>query len=405
MTSSSDAPVSPNASSDVSSASPAPSRRRLWLALGGVGMGALLTAGLLLGRPQPANAEPAASTNPIVKGESVQLHPEGPQWKYIELAVAAEAPVLAPLPAPGRVGLDERRTASVGAPLAGRVDQVRVRVGDRVKAGDKLFSVRSGAWAELDREVKSNSTQVADKQRVADRVRELVGLQAAPEKELLAAETELRQAKLSLEAARARQSSLAVAAEGDNLFWVNAPRAGTVVDLDVVSNQEVTPERDAPLARISDLAQVLVVADVQEADASDLAEGQSVLVRTQSSGLERQGTVERVSEVVDPQRRTVEVRVRVLNEDRALRPNAFVEVSPTAPAGVLRVRVPASAVVTDGTRSVIFVARDEGRLERVAVTTGRRRDGTVEVRDGLGVGSRYVSRGALLLENTIELAN
>jgi cobalt-zinc-cadmium efflux system membrane fusion protein len=292
----------------------------------------------------------------------------------------------------------------MGAPLAGRVDQVRVRLGDRVKAGERLFSVRSGAWADLERELKGAETEVANQQRIADRVRELVGLQAAPEKELVAAEAELHQAWLALKAARAKKASLAVSAEGDNLFWVTAPRAGTVVDVDVVANQEVTPERDGPLVRLSDLGEVLVIADVQETDAADLREGQSALVRTQSGAVERRGTVERISEVVDPRRRTVEVRLRVANEDRALRPNAFVEVTPEAASAVKRVRVPASAVVTDGARSVVFVAREAGRLERVAVMTGRRRDGQVEVRQGLEPGSRYVARGALLLENTIELA-
>ena len=383
-------------------------RRPRWLAALGLGLGAALLAGpVLLGPLSAAGAEPAspAPSGPVVKGENVLLPPDGPQWRYIELAVASEAPALAPLPAPGRVELDERRTASVAAPMAGRVDQVRVRIGDRVKTGDKLFSVRSGAYADLEREVKSATTQVTDKQRVAERVRELVGLQAAAEKDLLTAETDLRQAQLALEAARAKQASLSVSAEGDNLYWVAASRAGTMVDLDVVANQAVAPERDKPLARISDLNEVLVIADVPEMDASDLHEGQAVTVRTQTDGEEKRGTVERVSEVVDPQRRTVEVRIRVPNEDRVLRPNAFVEVSPEAPAGIKRVRVPASAIVTDGARSVIFVAREPGRLERVQVTAGRRRDGSVEVRSGLEAGSRYVVRGALLLQNTIELAN
>ncbi|WNG14724.1 efflux RND transporter periplasmic adaptor subunit [Cystobacter fuscus] len=389
----------------MTASSSRPPRRPVLLAAAGLGVGAAISLGLVLGRPSIAEAEPTPASGPVVKGESVHLPPEGPQWQYIELAVAAEASALAPLPAPGRVDLDERRTASMGAPLAGRVDQVRVRIGDRVKAGDRLFSVRSAAYADLDREQKSAETEVADKQRVAERLRELVSLQAAPEKELLAAEAELRQAKLALEAARAKRASLSVSAEGDNLFWVTAPRAGTVVDLDVVSNQEVTPDRDKPLARISDLSEVLVIADMQESDAADLREGQRAIVRTQSGAVERRGTVERVSEVVDPRRRTVEVRVRVVNEDRVLRPNAFMEVTPEAPADVRRVRVPASAVVTDGARSVVFVAREAGRLERVAVTTGRRRDGEVELRAGLETGSRYVARGALLLENTIELAD
>ena len=115
--------------------------------------------------------------------------------------------------------------------------------------------------------------------------------------------------------------------------------------------------------------------------------------------------IERVSEVVDPRRRTVAVRVRVANGDRALRPNAFVEVTAWPTGGIQRVRVPASAVVTNGERSVVFVLRDEGRLERVPVTVGRRRDGEVDLRAGLAANSRYVARGALLLENTLELAD
>jgi len=380
-------------------------RRPRWFTAASLGLGAVVTLGMMLGCSTAAVAEPPSAITPVVKGESVQLAPDGPQWQYIELAVAAEAPALVPLPAPGRVDLDLRRTASVGTPLTGRVDALRVRIGDRVKAGDKLFSVRSAAFADLDRELKSAETEVADKQRVADRVRALVQLQAAPEKDLQAAESELRQAKLVLQGAQAKRSSLSVAVDGDNLFWVKAPRSGTVVDLDLVDNQEVTPERDRPLVRISDLDEVLVLADVQESDAAALREGQEVSISTQGGKVVRQGTIERVSEVVDPLRRTVSVRARVLNADRALRPNAFVEVAPVASSGATRVRVPASAVVTNGEHSVVFVARDAGRLERVPVTVGRRRDGAVDLIAGLDAGNRYVSRGALLLENTIELAD
>ncbi|WP_224361276.1 efflux RND transporter periplasmic adaptor subunit [Hyalangium versicolor] len=383
-----------------------PSSRRvpLWIAFAG---GACIVAALaLLAFAPPAPAE-AGLSHPVVsvKGESVVIPDGAPQWQYVELAVAEEAPALAPLAAPGRVDFDESRTASVGAPLAGRVEQMRVRLGDRVKAGDRLFSVRSGAFADLDRELHSAEAELTEKQRNAERLKELVALRAAPEKDLLAAQTEQRQAELALEAARARQASLKVSGEGKNLYWVTAPRTGTVVDLDVVASQEVTPDRDKPLLRLSDLDEVLVVADLQEADAADLREGQSVSVRTQNGGAVRPGNVERISEVVDPQRRTVEVRVRVANTDRVLHPNAFVEVTPEPPSGVARVRVPVSAVVTDGARSVVFVARESSRLERVAVVPGRQRDGQVELREGLSAGQRFVARGALLLENQIELAD
>ncbi|MGZ6080139.1 MAG: efflux RND transporter periplasmic adaptor subunit, partial [Myxococcaceae bacterium] len=211
------------------------------------------------------------------------------------------------------------------------------------------------------------------------------------------------EAELAARASAAKRSSLRIAPEGDNLFWVVAPRSGSVVDLDVVASQEVQPSGDKPLVRISELSEVLVLADVQESDAYDLKVGGEVTIRTRAGAVTRTGTIERISEVVDPKRRTVELRIRASNEDRALRPNSFVDVELKSDQSQKRIRVPSEAVVTDGQNSVVFVARGEGRLERVTVTPGRQRAGEVELRAGLEPGSRYVSKGAILLLNQLEL--
>jgi len=351
--------------------------------------------------------ERAATTAPAitVEGDTLHIAENAPQWRYVELSVAQQAPALPPPPLPGRVDFDEKRTASLSAPLAGRVERVLVRVGDRVNEGDRLFNVRSAAWADLEKEMASARANVEVKKRIATRTRELVELRAAPEKDALAAEADLHEAELSLRASAAKRASLRIAPEGDNLFWVVAPRAGTVLDMDVVASQEVQPSGDKPLLRISDLGEVLVMADVQESDAYDLKVGSAVIIHTRSGGVNRPGTVDRISEVVDPKRRTVEVRIRAANDDRALRPNAFVDVELQTDPSSQRVRVPAEAVVTDGQKSVVFVARGEGKLERVAVVPGRQRGNEIELRSGLEPGSRYVSKGAILLLNQLELEN
>lgn len=337
-------------------------------------------------------------------GKSVILTDDAPQWKYVEMAVARKQAPLTPLPVPARVDLDEKRTSNVGVPLAGRVESVLVRLGTRVKAGDRLFSVRSGAFADLDRETEGARAQVAVRQRVLERVKELYELKAAAQKDLLTSEAEVRESELALKAAESKQRSLQVVAEGDNLFWVKAPRAGTVVDLDVFSGQEVTPDRDKPLMRLSDLDEVLVIADLPESDVSDLAVGEAITINLASNNTTRDGTIEYISEVVDSKRRTVEVRARAKNVDRALRPNAFVEVLVTPDAKALSVRVPDGAVVTQGPKSVVFVATGPGHLAPSVVVTGRRSGGETEIRSGLEEGTRFVSRGALLLLNQVQLS-
>ncbi len=379
----------------------APSRR---LAVGSaVVMSGLVLLGWLALRGGPEAALPPRSLR--VEDDAVALTENAPQWRYLELAVAEEKPVLAPSPAPGRVVFDETRSAAVGSPLAGRVERVDVRLGDQVKAGGRLFEVRSGDLAEVGRAIDSARSEVAAKTRIAERARELVALRAAPEKDALEAEEEVRQAELALRAATAKRESLDAVIDGDTRFWVTATQGGTVVELDVSAGQGVGPDRDRPLLRLSDIDEVLVLAALQPDDAYDLQPGGAVVVRTPAGDVERPGMVERVSQVVDPQRHTIEVRVRAPNPDHVLRPNAFVEVSLATDPTRRRVRVPTDAVVSDGKRSVVSVTRMAGRLERVPVQPGRRRDGEVELLSGLDAGTRYVERGAILLLNELDLAH
>lgn len=364
---------------------------------------AVLALFVVLGCSKP----PPIPLLPGVKADAtgVSIAPDAPQWRYVTLAVAAAGKPIDPLPAPGRVSFDEARSASLGSPLGGRVETVRVRLGDPVKAGERLFSVRSGDFADLGRDEMIAREQVALKTRVLERQRELFRLQATPEKDVVAADAECKEAEFALKAASARRSSLAIETSGENIFWVKAPRSGTIVDLDVSAGQEVGPDRDKPLMHISDLDEVLVLADVPENDVRAFKKGGLVQVELQSPAATRGGVVQHVSEVVDLRRRTVEVRVRVKNEDRLLRPNSFVQVIAPAESTADVIRVPDTAVVTDGSKPYAFAQRGPGRLEKIPVAIGRRRDGEVEVLSGLQPGQTFVSRGALLLLNQVELSN
>jgi multidrug efflux pump subunit AcrA (membrane-fusion protein) len=118
------------------------------------------------------------------------------------------------------------------------------------------------------------------------------------------------------------------------------------------------------------------------------------------------GTIASIGAVVDPQRRMVDVRVRVANPVAALRPNAFVQVAFT-PDDQQHVVVPVEAVVTDDQESFVFVrtAGSETSLERRKVALGHQQGNQVEVLSGLAPGDAYVTKGALLLLNAVDLAS
>jgi multidrug efflux pump subunit AcrA (membrane-fusion protein) len=90
-----------------------------------------------------------------------------------------------------------------------------------------------------------------------------------------------------------------------------------------------------------------------------------------------------------------------------LRPNAFAEVTFTDPDTVQKVVVPAEAVVTDGQTAVVFVRQEvkpgHFRFSKRVVVPGRSRDGRTEIQTGLKPGETFVSRGAILLLNALDL--
>jgi len=363
-----------------------------------------VAAGYLATRRHEAAVEKTAGYS--VDGDRVAIDHDAPAWSYVELAQASLGDPIPPKPVPGRVAVDEGRAAQVLAPLAGRVESVSARLGQRIDAGDRLASVRSTALVDLAKEIDQLEREEGAKAQIAERLRSLVGVRAVPEKDLIAAEQDLGQARLAREAAELKLRSLDLVPGSDALYWLIAERGGVVVERNVLPGQEVAPDRGDPLFVVADLDEVIVTADVPESDVGDVQVGQIARIGSASlGGRQLEGRVEYVSEVVDPQRRMVNVRVRVANPERLLRPNGYVQVS-FAPTAQPRVVVPAEAVVTDDHESVVFVRTgdDNGALERRVVVPGHQRAGQVEISQGLAPGETYVRRGAILLLNAVDLA-
>jgi cobalt-zinc-cadmium efflux system membrane fusion protein len=334
---------------------------------------------------------------------------EAAELRYIEVAVAALSEPVAALPAPGRVVVADSRATPVVAPLAGRVEQVEVQLGDRVRAGDRLIAVRSASLPELNREIEVARAALAVKQASAARTRDLVALHAVPEKDLFMAQAEVQQAEIALRSAEGKRRSLRLdRVDPAGLYWLSAPRAGSVVARHALVGMEVGPDRAEPLLSIAELDEVTVIADLLESDVAGLKPGQMTTITCSSAGGPPvAGRVEYVSAVIDPIRRTVGVRVRAPNPGHRLRPNAFVQVGFVEADGTPRVVVPSDAIVTDGQESVIFVRLEkrpgEFHFIRRDVRVGRSRDGRTEIVTGLEPGETFVSRGAILLLNALDL--
>lgn len=368
-------------------------------------IGALLLGGGAIGlacryhRPEPP-VEPAAP-GMTVGSDNVKLSHDAPQWAMIKVAPADAAEPHWTDPVPGRVVFDEARASRLGSPLAGRVTNVAVERGQRVKAGQALYTVASPSLADMRADREKAVVERATAKTNLDRIQALVDAQSLPGKELIAAKQQLAEAELAVQLAEQKIASLRVSGAGDAAFTVTAPRDGVVVEKNLSVGQEVDTSSGAVMA-IADLSFVWVVADLFENDVGGLTAGTKAKVLV--GGAQLEGTIDQVSAIVDPERHTVPVRVKLANPDGALRPNAYAQIQFFDPSKAA-VSLPIEAVMTDGAKSYVYVQDGKGAFVHHDVTVGSPSNGKVPVLAGLSPKDPVVVQGAILLDNQIQLDN
>jgi cobalt-zinc-cadmium efflux system membrane fusion protein len=242
-------------------------------------------------------------------------------------------------------------------------------------------------------------------------LRELFDNGAAPWKEVEAAEAEVARAGSERARAWARLAAYGAGADSvDGVFVLRSPIAATVVERTVTEGQEVRPDQMlanapqlfSPLFVLSDPARLWIRVDATETQLSCLHAGETLRFETTAFPGERfTGTLDNVSESIDPATHTIGARGHVSNPDRRLKAEMFVSVEvPTRATAA--VSVPTPAVFLKGDQHYVFVEEHPGTFVRRPVQVAEERDAQVLVSGGVRAGERVVTEGCVLLEQLLD---
>jgi cobalt-zinc-cadmium efflux system membrane fusion protein len=355
----------------------------------------LLASGCLQTSSRAEEPEARAPAPPPPEGHV--LLPEAAR-SFLTLAPVEPQAGAVTLSAPARVALKESALARVGAPVAGRVVEVRVSVGEVVRAGDPLLTLRSPDAAAARAALTASTAELRAARLAAERAARMLEQGVGTERER--DESEARLAELEAEVARAR-TVLGFVGRGRGADVVlRAPIGGAVLTRAVTVGAAVEPGGD-PLVEIGDPSACWVEAEVFEQDLGLVRPGSGAKVALPIGEAELTGTVVSVSPVVRDPARTAKVRIALDAIPAGVRPGMYgrarIEVSD------LGLTLPTEAVlIRDGRGYVVYVAAGEGAFERRSVAIGANVDGRVQVLAGLRPGEQVVVRGALLVDGAAD---
>lgn len=339
---------------------------------------------------QGTETAPAAG----VEGYSTISVPQGRQQAIgVQLGKAETRDLTKTIRTVGRVTFDERLNHQIHAKFEGYIERLDVDyTGKAVRKGQPLLSIYSPELLATQQEYL-----------LAVRARRQFG--ASSNTDVARGGLDLyeaaRQRLLLWDISPAQIGELERTGKPQKALTLYSPVDGFVMSKNAVQGARVMPADT--LFEIAGTRRVWVVADVYESEAPFVAVGQTARMSLSSlPGRTWTGVVSFIAPVFDEKTRTVKVRVEFENPDGTLKPEMFADVSLERPLGRV-VTVPESAVLSTGTRALVFVAKGDGRFEPRTVKTGAKVGDDYEIRDGIKPGEEVVTQANFLIDSESRL--
>jgi membrane fusion protein, heavy metal efflux system len=348
---------------------------------------------------EKAEAPPAATVQPAFDPNNFKVeHPE-----LFPLATATERKIAPALNVTGVVQPDISRAVPVISLAAGRVVEIKARLGDVVKKGQVLLKVQSndisGAYQMY---VKAENDERLARTQL-QRAQLLYEKGAISKSDLETTETNELDAKAGLDAATEQLRLLGINKQHPSgVVDVGAPISGVITDQQVTNASGVQGLSGPNPFTISDLSYVWIICDVyqNDLDAVQVGEYADIRLNTYPDRMFK-GRIDNILPILDPSIRTAKVRIEVPNPG-LMRVGMFVTATFYGKQPVSRAVVPASAILHLHDREWVYLSLGGSRFKRQEVVGGGTLPGDMqEIASGLKPGDQVV-KNALELQNAME---
>jgi cobalt-zinc-cadmium efflux system membrane fusion protein len=316
-----------------------------------------------------------------------------------KLDTARLLPVNNELNLTGKITFNQDKVVKVFPLVGGHIEEVKTDLGDYVKRGQVLAIIRSGDMADLEQQAISAKGLLAVAQKNLQVTEDMSKAGLTAQKDLIAAREQMQAAQGEVNRVAERKSILG---GSGSIYIVKAPVDGFVVEKNAAQGMELRSDDPENLFTISNLDQVWVLANVYESDLANVKEGFDATITTLSyPDRVFKGKIDKIFNVLDPESKTMKVRVTLLNADFTLKPEMFANVRVEYAGHEQRIGIPAKAIVFDKSRNFVVAVTPENQPVVREVDIFKTIGDITYLNSGLKSGDRVVKQNQLLIYNAL----
>jgi cobalt-zinc-cadmium efflux system membrane fusion protein len=296
----------------------------------------------------------------------------------------------------GKIIADENNIVSIFPLVGGQVTYVNAELGDLVSTSQTLAILKSGEVAEFEKEqINAKAAyEVAKKNLLIEE--ELFASKFSSERELISAKKAFEETEAELKKINEVLRVYNINSKGE--YIVKSPVAGFIIEKKIGPDVQIRSDMMDNIFKVARLDEVFVSMNIYESDIAKIKVGMEAEIHVFSyEDTVYYGKIDRIINVLDPDSKTIEARVRLQNPGFKLKPDMNCSVVLKFAEDEKMISVPSSAVVFDKNKYFVTIYRSHSDLETREVQVHRDINGTSYISIGLKQGEKVISKNALFI--------
>ncbi|MBL7873229.1 MAG: efflux RND transporter periplasmic adaptor subunit [Cyclobacteriaceae bacterium] len=300
----------------------------------------------------------------------------------------------------GKVAADNNKQASIYPIMSGNVLEIHSELGDYVKQGQILATMRSGEVADFQRQLLDAKADLALAEKNVQVAKELFEGKINSERDVIAAEKETLKANAELE--RIEEVYRIYGLREGSLFHITAPISGFIVYKDITQNEQLRSDKADIIFSIAQIDEVWVLANVNESEIPNVMVGYEAEVKTISYPSKIfSGRVDRIFNAIDPATKAMKILVKIANSDLLLKPEMSATITLKYSENKKLLAVPSSSIIFDKNKNWVMVFKSRTQIETRQVEVYRQLDDVTYILSGLKENEKVISKSGLMIYDAL----
>ncbi|EJL69513.1 efflux RND transporter periplasmic adaptor subunit [Chryseobacterium populi] len=299
----------------------------------------------------------------------------------------------------GKISADKNSYIDVYPLVGGNVLSVNVELGDHVKKGQVLATIRSTELAEVQKDVSDARTDLVVAQNNLRVAKEMYEGKLNTERDVLEAKSELQKAQDQMQ--RASAVSTVYSVKNGNIYSVIAPISGYIVQKNINKDMQLRSDRSDNIFDVANTTNVWAIMNVNESDIDKISLGMRAQVSTLSyPDKVFEGKIDKIFKIIDPETNAMQARVVLDNTSGLLIPESKATIKVSSSENAMALAVPSKAVIFDDNRSfvVVFKSRTDLKVKEIKVL---KQVGDITYIEGLSEGEQIMTNNQLLIYRSL----